>query len=243
MPQLSILDKVRKKLKTQPLNKSIEESIRWYRKQVRQLSGYSDDPHYSRGSGLRTDLLKDSSRSRTNYFPGMMYLFVYDPKLKKTLPYYDKFPLVFFIGPCEDGTWLGINLHYLGYRQRLLLFNELSTLANNRLTNPQAKLILAYQMLKGMARFKAFKPCLHKYLPGHIVSRLIKIDAPDWETALFLPVENFSKKGKTFVWRESDEIIEGTLKRPSNGLPKDSNIPQTATTTKPINKNGLHSKD
>jgi hypothetical protein len=241
VPEYSILDKVRKKLRTQPVAKSIDESIRWYRTQIRKLSGYGEDSHYSRGARLREDLLEDKLRLRSNYFSGMLYLFVYDPKLKKSLPYYDKFPLVFFLGPCEDGTWMGINLHYLGYRQRLLLFRELSTLANNRLTNPQTKLILAYRMLKGMARFRAFKPCLHKYLPKHIVSRLVKIEAPDWETALFLPVENFAKKGKTFVWSQSEEIIDGTRKYPDNGLPKGTKT--TSTQTKPVNTNGIPHKD
>jgi hypothetical protein len=238
----NILDKVRAKLKSQPVAKSVEESINWYRNQIRKLSGYGDDPHFSRGSGLRNEMLKDSSRSRSNYIPGSMYLFVYDPKWKKKLPYYDKFPLVFFIGPSVDGTWMGINFHYLNYRQRLLLFNELATLANNKLTNPKTKLILAYKMLKSLARFRAFKPCFHKYLPNHIMSRVIKIDAPDWETALFLPVENFSKKSKTFVWRDSEAIIAGTQKGPSNnGLPKGT--PTTSTSTKVVNQNGLPHKN
>jgi hypothetical protein len=242
MPNYSILDKVRAKLKNQPLNRSIEESIKWYRRQIRELSGYSSDPHYSRGSGLRKDLLEDKTRARSNYLTGQMYCFCYDPKHKKTLKYFDKFPLVFFIGPSEtDSSILGINLHYLGYRQRLLLFNELATLANNRLTNPQTKLILAYKMLKGFARFKAVKPTLHKYLPDHIVSRLVKIEAPDWETALFLPVENFSKRSKTFVWADSDRIISGEQKGPT-GLPKNSDVPHTSTTANPVNQNGLPHK-
>jgi hypothetical protein len=236
MPQNNILDRVRLVMQKQPLQKSIEESIRWYRNKIRELSGFAGDSHYSRGSGLRKEMLSDASRSRSQYFPGRLYLFCYDPKLKKTLPFYDRFPLVFFIGPCSDGTLMGINFHYLGYRQRLLLFHELATLATNKLTDERTKLQLSYKMLKGMARFKAFKPCFHKYLPQHITSNLVKIDAPDWEISLFLPVENFAKKSKTAVWNHSDEIISGNKSTIGNtGLPKNSQRTSTASKVAPSN--------
>ena len=101
-------------------------------------------------------------------------------------------------------------------------------------------------MLKGMARFKSFKPCFHKYLPNQIVSKLVKIDAPDWEIALFLPVENFVKKGKSYVWQQSSEIIDGTRKGPSSdGLPKGTKKTPTSTVTavqKTVSTNGLPKK-
>lgn len=34
---------------------------------------------------------------------GQMYMFYYDPKHKKTLPYYDRFPLIIMVGPAEGG--------------------------------------------------------------------------------------------------------------------------------------------
>jgi hypothetical protein len=167
-----------------------------------------------------------------------MYLFVYDPKTKAKLPYYDKFPLVFPIQFYDDG-FLGINLHYLGYRSRLLLFSELMTLLNKPQTDPRARVIMAYKSLRSMARFKAFKPCLKRYLSDHIRSNFIKIEAPDWMTALFLPVENFAKKGKTFVWADSESKISRSGSSIStNGLPKGT--PVTPTKTKPISPSGVN---
>ena len=39
-------------------------------------------------------VLSDAQRHRTRVAMGRMYAFYYDPKHKKTLPYYDKFPLI-----------------------------------------------------------------------------------------------------------------------------------------------------
>jgi hypothetical protein len=238
---ISILDKVRAKIKKEPLSKSVAGAIKWYRDQIRILSGYTGDSHYSRGSNIKNDLLADRGRARTNYFPGQMYLFAYKAKHWKTLPYWDKFPLVFFIGPCSDGTWLGINFHYLNYQQRYFLFHELLTLADKHPTDPRAMLKLSYRALKSMARFKAFKPCLHKYIPANMASHLVRVEAPDWETALFLPVESFMKRPKTAVWKDSDGIINGTQKGPStDGLPKGTK--KTSTTTNPVSTNGSPKK-
>lgn len=206
--RVSIIDKIRRKLATKKgAAEYKQDAIKWYRNKIRELGGVS-----------RPDLLADRNRAREWFYPGHMYLFVYDPKHKKTLPYYDKFPLVFPIQFYKDG-FLGINLHYLDYKHRLTLFQELETLADKPTTNPQAKLQLAYQALMGMARFAAVKPCLKRYLSAHVMSHAIKIDAPDWETALFLPVENFAKKSKTNVWKESNKIIHDNVVS-TNGLPK-----------------------
>jgi hypothetical protein len=195
----SILDKVRRKLATKKGAAEYKlDAIKWYRKKIRELGG-----------ATRAELLKDKERTRYWFYPGFMYLFVYDPKWKKKLPWYDKFPLVIPIQFYNDG-FLGINLHYLDYKSRLLLFHELLTQIDKHPTDPRARFQLAYRSLRRMARFKAFKPCLKRYLSSHVESHAIKIEAPDWETALFLPVENFAKKSKTKVWKISEEIINNT---------------------------------
>lgn len=171
-------------------------AIKWYRTKIRELGG-----------AKRADLLKDKKRTQEAVYPGFMYLFVYDPKWKKKLPYYDKFPLVIPFQFYKDG-FMGINLHYLDYKNRLLLFQELLTIIDKTPTDPRARFRLAYRTLVSYARFKAVKPCIKRYLSAHIRSMAYKIEAPDWETALFLPVENFAKKSKTKVWKVSNTMIE-----------------------------------
>ncbi len=60
------------------------ESRDWFRQQTKNLS-------------VSSQRMVRSDRSRLTDRPllGRMYLFQYDPKGKKTLPYYDRFPLVF----------------------------------------------------------------------------------------------------------------------------------------------------
>lgn len=195
--RVSILDKIRRKLATKKGAAEYKlDAIKWYRNKIKELGG-----------ATQTELLKDKKRSKEWIYPGFMYLFVYDPKWKKKLPYYDRFPLVIPIHFYNDG-FLGINLHYLDYRTRLSLFHELLTLADRGPKDPRSRMMLAYNTLISYSRFKAVKPCLKRYLSKHIQSHAIKIEAPDWETALFLPVENFKKVSKTKVWKISNYMIE-----------------------------------
>ena len=63
-----------------------------------------------------------------------MFMFIYDPKHKDTLPFYDTFPLVFPIEIYSD-SFLGINLHYLPPVLRAKLMDALYTTANNNKYN------------------------------------------------------------------------------------------------------------
>ena len=76
------------------------KSFDWYRKQVNAMTT----------PGARSLINKGKATLRPKY--GVMNLFGYDAKHKATLPYYDKFPLIFPIEPAKGG-FIGINFHYL----------------------------------------------------------------------------------------------------------------------------------
>lgn len=137
---------------------------------------------------------------------GQMMLFNYDPKLKRTLPYYDTFPLVFPIEPRENG-FLGLNMHYLPLRQRAMLMDALYSLKTDNRYDQDTALKLSYQLLKRSARYKLFKPCVKHYLNSHIKSRRIKIDPVEWDIALFLPLQRFQKASSSQVYTKSMEMI------------------------------------
>ena len=48
---------------------------------------------------------------------GRMSMFIYDPKTKAKLPYYDTFTLLLPLEPIRGG-YLGLNFHYLPYGAR-----------------------------------------------------------------------------------------------------------------------------
>lgn len=194
--RVSIFDKVRRKLKTQSVPNSIDGAIKWYRDQIKKFGHYSKE-----------NLLTDRTRTREWIYPGVLYMFQYRAKWAKQLKAWDTFPLIFPVDFYRDGKFSGINFHYLNYRSRLKLFHELLTLADRAPNDPRARIRLTYSLLKSMARFDAFKPAFKIYLSSQIQSQALRIEPPDFETALFLPVENFQKMPKTKVWKMSEEII------------------------------------
>lgn len=145
---------------------------------------------------------KQSDRLVRALTVGRMYLFMYDPKTKETLPYYDRFPLIFPFRRVADGFY-GINMHYLPHILRARLMDNLYSLANNNLKDDSTKLRLSYQLLNSAAKFKYFKPCVKHYLNNHVKSRYLWIPADQWDTALFLPLERFVGASKQQVWRDS----------------------------------------
>ena len=138
--------------------------------------------------------------------PGRLYFFMYMPKHKGTLPYYDTFPLVLPIQKFSDG-FLGINFHYLIPKDRAILFDELKVFVNDRTLGPMTKIKIKYDMMRGFTRFKRAKPCLKRYLTTYLKSQFIPIGTDEWAPALFLPVEQFRKRNKQAVWAESKDIF------------------------------------
>lgn len=150
----------------------------------------------------------DRDKLKQNAAIGKMYAFFYDPKHKKTLPYYDRFPLIFKVKNVPDG-FLGINLHYLPPSLRAKLMDALYDLTINERYDENTKLRLSYDILNSAAKYRWFKPTLKMYLNKHVRSRFLLIDAVEWDIALFLPTERFEKASKATVWKDSRQIIGG----------------------------------
>jgi hypothetical protein len=137
---------------------------------------------------------------------GNMYLFNYDPKHKKTLPFYDRFPLIFMIGGAPGG-FMGINMHYLPLTLRAKLMDALYDLSTDSRYDENTRLRVSYNLLKRAAKYNAFKPCVKHYLGNHVKSSFIKIDAAEWDIALFLPLQRFVKANKETVYADSRQKI------------------------------------
>jgi hypothetical protein len=149
-----------------------------------------------------------SDRYENRFRLGHMYMFLYDPKHKDTLPYYDRFPLIFPINRAKGG-FLGMNFHYLPLPLRARLMDALYDVTTNDKFDETTKLRTSYNILNSAARYKEFKPTVKHYLTDHIRTRLVYINPTEWDIALFLPTERFEGASKTQVWQDSRKIARG----------------------------------
>lgn len=166
----------------------------WFFKEVDKLTNQRITP----GALLRDNANKATKR----IVPGNMYMYVYDPKHKDTLPYYDKFPLVFPFRSLKTG-FIGLNMHYLPYDGRIKLFQALTTVQSSKVYDERTKLRLSWEVIQGLSQFKLAQPCVKQYLYSHIRSEMVKVDSYHWITALMMPVERFAKSNKIGVWMDS----------------------------------------
>lgn len=177
-----------------------KESVQWF---MQKAQGLGD---VNRRKLMKDDLLTQT-RSRVPIM-GSLCMYFYDPKHRKTLPYYDTFPLVFMVDKAPNGFY-GLNMHYLPPKLRAVLFDNLLELASNKRYDDSTRLRMSYALLKGTAKMKHFAPCFKHYLTNHVESKVVRVEPPEWEVALFLPTEQFNKANKRTVWAESRKIIKG----------------------------------
>jgi hypothetical protein len=150
-------------------------SIEWFKNKLAELSKRP------------SDIFKQKSRPEI----GSMYLFVYDPKYKDTLPFYDMFPLVIPIEFQNEG-FLGLNLHYLPPNSRVSLLNALATLANNDKYDDSTKLVISYEVVSRYSRqFPGNKDCIKRYLYGHVRSQFQYVSPSDWSKVVTMPLQKW----------------------------------------------------
>jgi hypothetical protein len=178
---------------TDPTNATNNANL-WLREQAQSINSVSNPKQL---------LTKQTDRMVT---VGRMYLFMYDPKMKDELPYYDRFPLIFPFRRVQGGFY-GINMHYLPHMMRAKLMDSLYALANNKNYDDTTKLRLSYQLLHSASKYRFFEPCVKHYLNSQVRTRFLWVPADQWETALFLPLERFVGATKQQVWRDSRRMV------------------------------------
>ena len=174
-----------------------DDSRKWFMQKLKSM-------RVNRRGVLSSEELKAVSRPRI----GSMYMYFYDPKHRETLPYYDMFPLVIMVEPAKGGFY-GLNLHYLSPPLRARLFDKLLETTNNNKYDETTKMKVRYNLLKSVSRFPGVKPCYKRYLYSQIERMPVKVEAPEWEIALFLPTEQFAKANKRQVWADSKKNLRG----------------------------------
>lgn len=165
------------------------KSIQWYQAQVAKLGKISP-----------SDLLKEGKQV-TTIFPGEMYMFRYDPKLKESLSYYDTFPLTLPFRRVPGG-FLGINFHYMPYLLRMKMLRLVSEFAEDPKVDDDTFVRLRWKVIESSTRMAPLTHCVKHYLLDQVQTRFLKIPFPDWVIASQLPVERFEGAHKTDVWRD-----------------------------------------
>ncbi len=176
------------------INPRTKESREWFRERLKNIRA----ARFNRNALLQNEALviRDTPR------PGSMYMYFYDPKLKKILPYYDTFPLAVVVGPAEGGFY-GLNLHYLPPIMRARMLDALLGTLNNKAYNETTKFQINYQMLSKLSSVPYYKECFKHYLFDHVESKLAEIQPPEWEIATFLPTAQWRKKSAGIVYGET----------------------------------------
>ena len=150
------------------------KSYDWYRKKVQSMTT----------PGARGLINQGKATVAPKY--GMMNLFGYDPKFKETLPYYDRFPLIFPLEPAKGGFY-GINFHYLQPGARVNFLRQLSRFTTDKNYDKKTR----YNIGELSGRY--FKKTIKHYLTSQVRTSFLNITADEMAIAIFLPVARFVK--------------------------------------------------
>lgn len=186
----SLFDKLESEAFRKGIQARTKEAEVWFAKNVKKLGK------------LGPTVLKDDRLKKTRIRAGDMVMYTYDPKLKKTLPYYDTFPLAIIVGKAPGG-FHALNLHYLPPKVRAIFLDKLSDVTNNDKFDDSTKFKITYKLLQSTRNYKYFAPCYKHYLTPNVTSNVMKVSAAEWNIAIFLQTAAFRKKSQRYIWGQS----------------------------------------
>ena len=169
-----------------------DRSNNWYRGQVNRIAS---------GTTAR-ELFRQGKLARRPSV-GRLNLFGYNPKLRRTLPYYDIFPLVLPLEPITGG-FLGMNFHYLPPLLRFRLLERMQQFADDTKFDSKTKFDVNYDDVKSI---KIVKPTIKKYLYAYCQTGFLRINADEAAIAIYLPVQRFKKASDAVVYSDSRKFL------------------------------------
>ena len=146
--------------------------------------------------------LKYKAKSRP--VVGSMVTYVYEAKGKKTLPYWDKFPLIILLDPISKGTWLGLNLHYITPKQREAFLESILKHISTKRIGSNSTFKIDWSKVKNLPFSEHM---IKRYLLTQVRSTINAIPPNEFINAVNLPTQQFMSKGKRFssrkVWKDA----------------------------------------
>lgn len=182
-------------------------SREWFRSQAAQVSRVSPNALVNPDESVDQPTGKVSNNKfATQIFPGGLYTFMYNPKYKFSLPYYDKFPLIFPVD-AGRGFFTGLNMHYLPHKYRARLMDVLYDYVGSDEITDRNAYGMALAAVSRAAKLRYFAPTFKRYLTNNVQSRFLEISPKEWEIALFLPTERFIGAGADIVWTDTTKKV------------------------------------
>ena len=192
--QESFLSKVSDAVRSGTVGKEVKRSAQWFQDKIKGLKGEVRNRFSSTNAAKfyrESEKINDAVFKRRVSL-GDLFCYYYNPKYRKTLPYYDMFPMIMLLS-AEKETFLGINFHYLRPKWRAILLDRVT-----------AKIGGGLPKWSKLRKIKQIAPTIKRYRFDHIMRKVIPIEEDEQEIAIFLPTERFKKAGKTKVWSESE---------------------------------------
>jgi hypothetical protein len=134
---------------------------------------------------------------------GQLYTYLYNPKTKDKLPYYDIVPLVIPVQYTNNGFY-GLNFHYLSLPERNKLLNIILPFSQKSETSKKKS---SYAKLVSLAS-GIWSPCCKRYLWSHIRTKFVNIPQEDWYEIIKMPVISFQKATTKEVYRQTKRMMK-----------------------------------
>jgi hypothetical protein len=181
----------------------------WFKEQHQTLDQWQRQNINSTFTTVTQQKIAKKLISPRGVLPGYLYFFVYQPFYAKQLDYYDRVPFTLVLERDKTG-FLALNFHYLPYHIRAAFFDVLHSTRLQKSKDPlKSRMMVTYKLLTTVSKYKAFRPCLKRYRYTNCRSQVLQVGETEWDIALFMPVEHFSKMSRTAIWKESLVDIYG----------------------------------
>ena len=171
------------------------DSLQWFQRNVRDIRR------------TPSSLMKENQNFVTRFELGKMYMYMYDPKGRDKLKYYDYFPITICLKRYATG-FMGINLHYLSPKYRALLMDGLYEYYKEIEGNSYFQ--IRYPTVRSVSKLRWAKPCIKQYQYGYLDSRIVEVLPEHMDMAVMLPSQRFRSKGST---TNANDIYRKSLRK------------------------------
>lgn len=135
---------------------------------------------------------------------GGLYTYMYNPKTKERMKFYDMVPLSVPIEYTDNGFY-GLNFHYLDLESRNKLLNIILPFNDGK--RNATKMRTKYPNLVALAK-GIWSACCKRYLWTHIRTKFVAIPVEDWNEVIQLPVISFHGSSSSNVYKSTRRLMK-----------------------------------